>query len=201
MKPSERRALREQQNISQDEENQENSIEMDTPKEDNQATQETKYETKYEPRHEKNVKTSKEGFVSSHIRIITFIVCISLFLIFMGPWSIYRLQEKFSNKDVTDKENITMNYVYGLSDKGGNVVWSDFKDFNYADQSYDTNSGVFIKREYQIAKTNYMLWVGGRGNISSPEYVYLINEDTGKQINILDKKAQDFVEGQTEEDK
>ena len=34
-----------------------------------------------------------ENFVTAHVKLITFLVCLAVFLTFLGPWSVWRITE------------------------------------------------------------------------------------------------------------
>lgn len=137
--------------------------------------------------HDFSGNERNEGFVQSHIRIITFIVCSVVLAGVITLWCIFRNSN--NPIDITNKTDITMMNIYGISEKKNNIMWSDFDMYNYEDQSY---SGA-VKREYEVKGTDYVVWVGGKNADGKPEYVYLINMATSKHIDLTKDDPRDFV--------
>lgn len=165
MKPSERRALREQKAKEQEK--------IPRPK-----------------------QKQKQSLWQTYPKLITFIVCILIFLILFGPYNISHIAEAIEERknQVDDKTNIPMHTVYILSDMGIEVSWIHFQKYNYTDISYEIDGKKYIKREYPVGNTGYIIWVGGESTEKSPEYVYLIDfEGTGEVIDIRKRDAEAFV--------
>ncbi len=158
MKPSERRALREQKSGVQ----------------------------KQKPRH-------RQSLWQTYPKLITFIICMLVFLILFNVRTISDAIEEKRNR-VDDKTNISMKTVFLLSDMGIEVDWIHFQKYNYTDISYKIDGKNYIKREYPVGDTGYIIWVGGESTSKDPEYVYLIDfEGTGEVIDIRKKDAEAFV--------
>ena len=129
-------------------------------------------------------------------KLITFIICILVFLIFFGPFNVKWLYERIEQRknQGEDKTDISMKTVYLLSDMGIEVSWIHFQKYNYTDISYKIDGKKYIKREYPVGDTGYIIWVGGESMDKSPDYVYLIDfEGTGEVIDIRKKDAEAFV--------
>ena len=158
MKPSERRALREQKSSAR----------------------------KQKPRR-------RQSLWQTYPKLITFIVCMLVFLILFNVRTISEaIEEKRSQVD--DKTDISMKTVFLLSDMGIEVDWIHFKKYNFTDISYKIDGKKYIKREYPVGDTEYILWVGGASMDESPDYVYLIDlGGTGEVIDIRKKDAEAFV--------
>ena len=139
---------------------------------------------------------SRQSLWQTYPKLITFIVCILVFLMFFGPFNVKWLAEKIEERknQVDDKTDIPMKTVYLLSDMGVEVSWIHFQKFNYTDISYKIDGKKYIKREYPVGDTGYIIWVGGESMDTSPDYVYLIDfEGTGEVIDIRKKDAEAFV--------
>ena len=201
MKPSERRAMKEQKNNLSEEpktEAENGASEFQTAYEDDYTIEKNSYGETVSDSGEEGLH--REGFVQSHIRLITFIVCIGVFLALFGPWSYFKIRDAIesSNRMENDLTDISMMNVYGISEKGEGVTWSDFSNYNYEDQSYDHEGGRYIRRQYNIKDSVFFIWVGGSTSQGIPDYVYLINGDTGAMIEMREESAEDFVEGRIE---
>ncbi len=158
MKPSERRALKRQENSAQ-----------------------------------KQKPARRQSLWQTYPKLITFIICMLVFLILFNIRTISDAIEEKRNR-VENKTDISMHTVYILSDMGIEVDWIHFQKYNYTDISYEIDGKKYIKREYPVGDTGYIIWVGGTSMDKSPDYVYLIDfEGTGEVIDIRKKDAEAFV--------
>ena len=86
-------------------------------------------------------------------------------------------------------EVLQLHHVIKLAEKGYELGWSDFEDFDY----YETGSGLYI-RVYEIDET-FSLHIGG----SSPQidmepmYIYLVANDLDNRIDIRDGGVEEFI--------
>lgn len=142
-------------------------------------------------------KVRKEGFVQSHIRLITFVVCMALMLTVLGPWGIDRYIEsgRNGNRVVDNKVDIDMESVYSISQSSGAVALNSLDGYNYEDLSYETSSGKYYIREYPIDGSALKLKVGALSLSDRPDYLYLIDYRSGKYANIMEEDAETFVDG------
>ena len=178
MKPSERRALREQK--------------------ESEKAQEFTYYANAERREpsDDGEKKKKQSIWQTYPKLITFIICMVVFFLLFGPWNVYRISQMIADKinNVDDMTNIPMETVYRLSEMGHDITWLHFEKYNYTDMSYKTKDKEYIKREYPVGDTGYVIWVGGTSLDEDPEYIYLIDMvGTGKQIDLCKDDAEAFV--------
>lgn len=134
----------------------------------------------------------KEGFFQSHVRLITFIVTVTLLLTVVGPWGIDKLvdatREDIFGKDVEDKTTLTLSAVVLLSEMGYDMGWSSLEKFNYTDYSFEKEGKTTYLREYEIEGTSLVLRVGGPNLTSAPDYVRLIDYFNGESIDDIRKE-------------
>ena len=103
--------------------------------------------------------------------------------------------EAFKQNNNTDgsvqimpSQKLSLNDVIMLSQKGYELSWSDFEQFEYI----ETGSGLYI-RVYEINEM-YELWIGGGGPDSDPMYIYLaLANDLDTRIDIRDGGVTDFI--------
>lgn len=182
MKPSERRALEAQKRAQKDAEMREQELESGkTASSARKASNYTRYER-------------KEGFFQSHVRLITFIICMVLILTVLGPWGIDKLVEKGRNKVVSDQKDMTVETIYMIWENSGNITLNSFDKFNYTDFSYESKDGKFYVREYPVENSSLVIKVRGSDMDKAPEYVYLIDYQDGVFINIMKEDPQEFLE-------
>ena len=87
-----------------------------------------------------------------------------------------------------DASGLTLNDVIALSQKGYELTWSDFEEFDYI----ETGSGLYI-RVYKINE-QFQLAIGGGGPDSEPMYIYLrVNDESDSRIDIRDGGVAEFI--------
>ena len=85
-------------------------------------------------------------------------------------------------------QKLSLNDVIMLSQKGYDLTWSDFEQFEYI----ETGSGLYI-RVYEINEM-YELWIGGGWTDEDPMYIYLtLADDLDTRIDIRDGGVTDFI--------
>ncbi len=86
------------------------------------------------------------------------------------------------------KKTLSLNDVIILSQKGYELTWTDFEQYQYI----ETGFGVYI-RVYEINEL-YQLKIGGAGPNSEPKYIYLsLADDADTRIDIRDGSVTEFV--------
>ena len=140
----------------------------------------------------------KEGFIQSHIRLITFIITATLVLTILGPLGIDMLVAAKKDKVVNNKKDITLEQVYVVADNYGSVTWQTFNDFNYTDRSHD--DGKYQKREYPIKDTGFVLVVGGVAGRNVPEYIYIQSYAHAAYADLAKDNVKQFVNKYTQEE-
>ena len=141
----------------------------------------------------------KEGFIQSHIRLITFIITATLVLTILGPLGIDMLVAAKKDKVVNNKKDIDITTVYSIYDNADVIEWKNFRNFNYTDYSYDSKNGEYYVREYPISNSRLVLKVGGSSLNTQPDYIYLIDYRSGEYINVLKEDPRDFVKSTEQE--
>lgn len=221
MKPSERRALEAEKRAQKEAEARERELAKQAKKDkkiglsaeesnDAQESERVDVNAPYQklPEEEIEVKGDgyhREGFFGSHIRLITFIITFTLVLTVLGPWGIDKLvsmkRNDYEGKDVTDKNNMTVQDLLIIADKGANMRWSDLDAFNYTDLSYNykdektKKKGTYYIREYVISE-ELVLKVQGYSLIGAPGYAQLyFYRDEGSQVmkDIRTESVSDFL--------
>jgi len=84
-------------------------------------------------------------------------------------------------------KNLTIYDIVTLSQKGYDLTWADFEEFNY----YETGSGLYI-RQYIIDEM-FTFLIGGFDPEKEPMYFYLqANDGTDARIDIRESNVDDF---------
>lgn len=186
MKPSERRALREQKRAETEAEAQRRAtekIESVNENEANSTLQFADYGAKIKKnRADGSYHTRKEGFFSKHAMLITAVIASAVVL--SGAIVGVDLLVKYVNDNkytvVDDKIDIDIASVYILHDYIDDVEWRHLVDFNYTDYSGKNN----IIREYPIKGTDLVLRVGGPKNQKNPDFIHIRDYEPSEYIDI-----------------
>ena len=204
MKPSERRAMEAEKRAMREAADRERELEERAKRsrrdDDVDASEYSRTSTyaEYTKPAEEEIEVSgdgyhREGFFQSHVRLITFIITVTLLLTVVGPWGIDKLvdstREEIFGKDVETKSTLTLGAVQILSDMGENMGWSSLESFNYTDYSFEKEGKKTIVREYEIEGTTLVLRVGGSSLSSRPDYVRLIDYFNGESINDIRRES------------
>lgn len=145
----------------------------------------------------------REGFFGSHIRLITFIITITLVLTVLGPWGIDILVSKSregwtKTEGVTDLKDITIEDVLRL-EESGNITWESLSSYNYTDSSYEKKGKTTYNHKYYFAESeNLCLEVIGYSNKGRPDIVRLIdyNSPDGMEsfVDLYKESGEKFLE-------
>ncbi len=231
MKPSERRALEAEMRAQKEAEQREKLLEAKSKRQEsanhgavhNPATpsREEKMNSDAEykklPEEEIIVKGDgyhRESFFGRHVKLITFIICLTLILTVIGPWGVDRMVDKgrqdIYGDEVVNKNDLSVNGVMLLAQMGETITWDSFSNLNYIDYSFEKNDVLTQIREYPIEGTSLVLRVGGTetGKVieyklkgtnivlfrksdlklsETPDYVRLIDYSSGEFIDDIRK--------------
>ena len=203
MKPSEKRALEAEKRAQREAAERERELEREAVR--SQREEVPEYDT--EQGAEQQIPDSenatgykrKEGFIQSHIRLITFIITSALVLFVLGPLGIDMLVASKNDKMVNNKEDISIETVYKIYDLYDGVHWGSFKNFNYTDYSDKVEGVLIYEREYPIKNSRLVVKAGGSSLKDSPEYIYLIDYRNGVRIDLKKEDPRNYVKSMTEE--
>ena len=191
MKPSERRALEAEMRAQKEAEQREKLLEAKSKRQEsanhgavhNPATpsREEKMNSNAEykklPEEEIIVKGDgyhRESFFGRHVKLITFIICLTLIVTVIGPWGIDRMVDKgrqdIYGDEVMNKNDLSVKGVMMLAQMGETITWDTFENLNYIDYSFEKNDVLTQIREYPIEGTSLVLRVGGTATGKVTEY-------------------------------
>lgn len=204
MKPSEKRALEAEKRARKEAEERERELEKMSSEQTVADTDEAAALSEEENRDSNDADPSKndsdykrykrkEGFIQSHIRLITFIITAAVVLFVVGPLGIDMLVAAKNDKIVNNKEDISIETVYKIYDLYDSVHWGSFKNFNYTDFSDEVDGIVIYEREYPVMNSRLVVKAGGSSMSDSPEYIYLIDYRNGVRIDLKKEDPRDYV--------
>ena len=79
-------------------------------------------------RQEVDTAGQTETFLTRNVRLITFLICLSVFLAFFGPWSVFRIMEYLEAKNDT-RIPMTEADLITLSELDRELYYTDIKGF------------------------------------------------------------------------
>ncbi len=89
-----------------------------------------------------------------------------------------------------EKEELTLTYVKGLSEKSEPITWSDLQKFRF-DQTKAKDSITWM---LPVKDTDYEIWISGVSTEKPPTYVYLYDMRTGDRLVIGEEDFDRFIE-------
>ncbi len=149
-----------------------------------------------------------ETFFTRHVKLITFLCCLGVFLAIFGPWSVFRIVDYIKEKS-DDRIVMTGQDLLALSEMDRNLYYNDIKGFKCEEKinshRYNTeiSEGVteVIVEDKEIYC--YFLNVDGRYNalaivdIQSQMVIYFRVTDSKSDLkaNVLTDNIADFLAG------
>lgn len=154
---------------------------------------------KKQPKVEEETAGKTETFMTRNVKLITFLVCLAVFLVFLGPLSIWRISELINAKEQADKEaaSLPTAALLIIADKGSDASWKDFRSFDKIEEISESDGFVIWRMELKDAP--FTVVVGGLTKSQSPQYIriYCMNPhcDIEEQMADLYKDdIADFIE-------
>ncbi len=187
MKPSERRALRE----------------MEAQKEKEEILEESEFEPADAPENtdkplKKNKKGKtildddvesmrKEGFFQSHVKLVTFIICM---VVFLGAVTVIPLVHWLNTREIVKGEiPMELEDIIAISEKKQYITWQDFDNYIYSDQS----TKDVRKHLYTISGTSYSVMVmGPKSDEIYPDSITF--HDAGSTMSYIDLTVDNLSE-------
>ncbi|MBQ3928335.1 MAG: hypothetical protein II710_06815 [Clostridia bacterium] len=140
--------------------------------------------------HEEEASSPARQFVSAHIRLITFLVCLTMFLALAGPFSVIQIIRYTEERKEVAKPQVTMQVLEGLYKRSEKITWNDFKPYQSETVKQSTQ---YLAKNYWIPGDVYFVRVGGLISEIFPEYVIVVNADTGNSCDLLDAEDDFFA--------
>ena len=88
-----------------------------------------------------------------------------------------------------DKEDLTLNYVKGLSEMGDSITWQHLDKF----KRNETKVQDSVTWKIPVEGTDYVVWISGVSTDKPPVYVYLYDGD-GDRLVLGEEDFDAFIE-------
>lgn len=141
----------------------------------------------------------REGFFGSHVRLITFIITLTLVLTVLGPWGIdmlvSRSRETWAGGNIEEGILMDADRVIALSEMGYTMTWKNLEGYSYEDSSYTKKGKTTYNHKYNFEESEMLcLEVISSQDTGSPDIVRLIDYESGEYIDIREESAREFLE-------
>jgi hypothetical protein len=133
---------------------------------------------------EEDTAGKTETFVTRNVKLITFLVCLAVFLAFFGPWSVIRIVRWVEETNLQAEKEATMmdmDELASLVREGERLSWANFDGY-YFEAVWAT--GMCI-RQYDVLGDEYYLLVSAASDMAPLDSVLLIRKSDYAEIDIL----------------
>lgn len=131
----------------------------------------------------KSLKDRWDDFIFAHVKLMVFIIGVTVVMMLLGPFSVFRIaewvEEAQIKAEMAERDKLTITYVQGLCDKAEPITWQDFQRFYIEDRSSDVYVTWIIPVE-----EGYEVWMGGGSTTKMPDYVTMYSNKTGKKVDL-----------------
>lgn len=135
-------------------------------------------------------KRTFSDWIFEHIKLIasiaTVLVVLSLVLI---TDVVGMVEDLIVQSQQADREEISLNYVKGLTEKSAPITWSDLEKFR-RDESKANDTLTWM---LSVKGTAYEVWISGVSTSRAPTYVYLYDMKTGDRMVLGVDNFDEFI--------
>ena len=136
-------------------------------------------------------KRTFSDWMFEHVKLIATIATVLVVLALVLITDVVDVVEDLiTQSQQADKEEITLLYVQGLSEKSTPITWSDLDKF-CRDESKAEDSITWM---LSVEGTSYEVWISGPGTSKTPTYVYLFDMKTGDRMILGEENFEAFIE-------
>ena len=136
-------------------------------------------------------KRTFSDWIFEHIKLIaslaTILVVLSLVLI---TDVVSVVEDLVTQSQQADREEITLTYVKGLTEKSVPIAWSDLERYR-RDESKAEGTVTWM---LTVEGTAYEVWISGVDTAHAPTYVYLYDMKTGDRMILGSDNFDEFME-------
>ena len=135
-------------------------------------------------------KRTFSDWMFEHVKLIatiaTILVVLSLVLITDVVGVVERI---ITQVQLADSEAISLNYIYGLTQKSDPIQWRDFEKFRHKVSKADDS----VTWKLEVGDTQYELWVSGADTSKPPSDIWLIDWNTGDRMILGEDDLEQFL--------
>ena len=144
-------------------------------KRENPYKKQNLYKNKKQPKEaqpsEEQAAGKTENFVTRNVKLITFLVCVAVFLVFLGPWSVWRIVEWVEQKQEQqiEADSIPLRALLIIADKGTDASWTDFRSFERIENVSDTDG--YVTWRLELCDAPFSVVVSGPSKSLPPQSI------------------------------
>ena len=137
-------------------------------------------EDKEKAQAETTVEEKPEGFASKNVKSITFIIMVALFLVFLGPMSVFTIRDRIEERRDAKKPTITQDDVLDLSFYKSDLTIEQVMEFKGHESRDET------KTSYIIFTDEFIFYVEQENDspVVTDTYLRSRNKDKNTEIDI-----------------
>lgn len=126
-----------------------------------------------------------------HVKLIAAIATVLVILSLVLITDVVDVMTDLINQtQQAEKEDLTLNYVKGLTMKSEPITWNDLDKFR-RDETKAKDSVTWM---IPVKGTEYELWISGVSTDKAPGYLYLYHMRTGDRLMIGEEDLDAFLE-------
>lgn len=122
-----------------------------------------------------------ETFFSRHVRLLTFLITVGVFLLVLGPVFVLEAKNYFG-QDEDGRPQMTLYDVITLSEQEGDLFKKQLTNFTCEESVQEGQNTTLIRIDIE---PHYRLFATTDDLTGVVVYCKLLNEDTGDEIDIL----------------
>ena len=136
-------------------------------------------------------KRTFSDWMFEHVKLIATIATILVVLSLVLITDVVGVVEKLITQvQLADSEAISLNYIYGLTQKSDPIQWRDFEKFRHKVSKADDS----VTWKLEVGDTQYELWVSGADMSKPPSDIWLIDWNTGDRLVLGEEDFDAFIE-------
>lgn len=135
-----------------------------------------------------------ENFLTANVKLITFLTFVVVFLVFLGPVSIWQISEwvQAAEQEKLEESAIPMDALLIIADKGGEADWRDFRAFGKSETVSESDG--FVTWRLEVRDEPFAVLVGGPAKSQSPQYIRVYCLKTGDSADLYKDDIAAFIE-------
>ena len=147
----------------------------------------------YTPAREEGGYVRKRTFsdwMFEHVKLIATIATILVVLSLVLITDVVGIVENLiTQSQQADSEAISLNYIYGLTQKSDSIQWRDFEKVRHKVSKADDS----VTWKLEVGDTQYELWVSGADMSKPPSDIWLIDWNTGDRMILGEDDLEQFL--------
>lgn len=146
----------------------------------------------YESSYEATPKEKFKAFVSSHVRLITFLTTVAVFLLVLGPIFVLEAKEYFG-QDSDARPVMQLYDVITLSEQDSDILKTQLTKYQCHESKQDGENCTLIRIDIE---PYYRLFATTDDQTGVVVYCKLLNEKSGYELNVLEDDLRAYFDQQ-----